>query len=75
MNEQELIRWRIIEDVLNKKITQKEAATSLAVSERQLRNLLTAYKNQASKDLYRNIETKLATTYTTNNLKIKYYRC
>ena len=51
MNEQELTRWRIIEDVLNKKLTQKEAATSLSVSERQLRNLITAYKKLGKEGL------------------------
>lgn len=51
MNEQELTRWRVIEDVLNKKLTQKEAATSLSVSERQLRNLIMAYKQSGKEGL------------------------
>lgn len=51
MNEQELTRWRVIEDVLSKKLTQKEAATSLSISERQLRNLITAYKKSGKEGL------------------------
>lgn len=51
MNDQELDRWRIIEEVLNKKLTQREASTSLKVSERHLRNLITSYKKTGKQGL------------------------
>ena len=51
MNKEELIRWRVIEEVLHKRLTQKEAATSLSISERQLRNLLMEYKKSGKQGL------------------------
>ncbi|MBA3285275.1 MAG: ISNCY family transposase [Nitrosopumilus sp.] len=51
MNEQELTRWRIIEEVLSKRLTQKEAAVTLDLGERQLRNLLTSYKEKGKQGL------------------------
>ncbi len=51
MNEQELTRWRIAEEVLNKRLTQKEAALTLGLGERQLRNLLSAYKKEGMQGL------------------------
>jgi hypothetical protein len=44
MTEQELIRWRLVDEVLHKRLTQKEAAKSLDLSERQFRNILISYK-------------------------------
>jgi hypothetical protein len=51
MNEQELTRWRLIEEVLDKRLTQKEAAISLCISERQLRNLLVSYRKAGKQGL------------------------
>lgn len=45
-NMNELKRITIIQSVIDKKRTQKEAATALHISERQIRNLLKLYREQ-----------------------------
>lgn len=71
MNEKELTRWRIIEEVLNKKLTQKEAATSLDISERQLRNLITAYKKSGKEGLISKHRGKVSNNKYDKQLKDK----
>lgn len=51
MNQKELTRWRLLEEVINKKITQKEAANSLNISDRQIRNLIKEYKKSGKQGL------------------------
>ena len=46
MNEKELKRKEIIELVINKKITQKEAALKLEITDRQIRRLIIKYYDQ-----------------------------
>lgn len=47
-NMNELKRITIIQSVLDKKRTQKEAATALNISERQIRNLVKRYREEGS---------------------------
>ena len=48
MNEKELKRKEIIELVINKKITQKEAALKLEITDRQIRRLIIKYYDQGN---------------------------
>jgi len=49
MSEKELDRWRIIENVTAKKLTQKQAAAILNISDRQIRNLLKNFNKEGKK--------------------------
>ena len=46
MNEKEIKRKEIIDLVINKKITQKDAALKLEITDRQIRRLITKYYDQ-----------------------------
>ena len=51
VNEKEIKRKEIIELVINKKITQKEAALKLEITDRQIRRLIIKYYDQGDKAL------------------------
>jgi hypothetical protein len=54
MSTKELDRASVIKFVLDKKITQLEAAKKLSLSERQLRRLCRAYQNLGAQGLISN---------------------
>ncbi len=74
MNEQELTRWRIVEEILNKRLSQKDAAVSLDLSERQLRNLLTPYNKERKQGLITKIGVRKAIINMEKHLKVKFYK-
>ena len=65
MNEKELKRKEIIELVINKKITQKEAALKLEITDRQIRRLIIKYYDQGE------IKEKLVTKKFQKNYQLK----
>lgn len=78
LNEKEKNRKEIIDDVINRKITQKEAAQKLEVTDRQIRRLIIKYYDQGDNAFIHGNKGKISNKKISNELSteiINTYLC